>query len=433
MSDFSEKGIENLLHILEECGPNSKVLFGDDPKNLQLQNEFEEYCKKVRRKQRLINEWNSLPENLTNQHKIPNLSQIELRLLENYPNLSQNYTISDPCRLCYNELSEFTILAELEPEIQELLGKVFTVCLNDGFSQNFCLVCLNLIRQFQDLRVKCQEANLKFFAIALQNLDKTKTKDAGTDLVLLSNVSEQKSQLNQEEEEFEENETFSGDDRHSEGLDEITEPIEKIDSENLNKKHVCDFCTKRFKTKLSLIVHIRTHTDERPFICKECGRRFKTNSAINNHKVVHEADKKFECQESGCNFRTTTKANLSIHMRTHTQERNYSCTECNLKFTTSSNLSKHIKNVHFKLKQHKCSQCDKMFFTKESARKHEITHSNLKPYSCPICPSLSYAWYNGLQKHLKAIHPGVKSETEKKYFDTFRSQMEEGMSCDLKS
>lgn len=30
---------------------------------------------------------------------------------------------------------------------------------------------------------------------------------------------------------------------------------------------------------------------------------------------------------------------------------------------------------------------------------------------------MAYAWYNGLQKHMKSQHPGVKSDTEKMFFD----------------
>lgn len=44
-----------------------------------------------------------------------------------------------------------------------------------------------------------------------------------------------------------------------------------------------------------------------------------------------------------------------------------------------------------------------------------VTHTGLKPYGCPECPT-AYGWYNGLQKHMKMQHCGVKIPTEKSYY-----------------
>lgn len=37
------------------------------------------------------------------------------------------------------------------------------------------------------------------------------------------------------------------------------------------------------------------------------------------------------------------------------------------------------------------------------------------------CPQ-AYGWYNGLQKHMKTQHPGVKMPTEKHFIDQMENK-----------
>lgn len=82
------------------------------------------------------------------------------------------------------------------------------------------------------------------------------------------------------------------------------------------------------------------------------------------------------------------------------------------------------KNFFFLLKLFyfflQCDQCGRCFFSRESARKHMVTHTGLKPYTCTECP-MAYGWYNGLQKHMKMQHPLVKMPTEKSFFKDNKS------------
>ncbi|XP_021913201.1 transcription factor E4F1-like isoform X3 [Zootermopsis nevadensis] len=45
----------------------------------------------------------------------------------------------------------------------------------------------------------------------------------------------------------------------------------------------CQQCPDTFKTKGSLVRHIRRHTDERPFHCQYCGRSFRESGALTRH------------------------------------------------------------------------------------------------------------------------------------------------------
>ncbi|XP_055712045.1 zinc finger protein 271-like [Phlebotomus papatasi] len=180
------------------------------------------------------------------------------------------------------------------------------------------------------------------------------------------------------------------------------------------RPHTCTYCEKSFRTRLALKIHIRSHTGERPYVCETCGKGFKTISSINNHRAIHLEERQFHCPL--CPYRASTKANLKIHHRTHTGVKPYTCQLCGATFMTASNMQKHVRNIHKKLKTHKCDECGRSFFTKESAMKHAVTHSGAKPYKCPVC-MLAYGWYNGLQKHMRIQHRGVKVPKEKTFLE----------------
>ncbi|XP_050301914.1 zinc finger protein 287-like isoform X2 [Anthonomus grandis grandis] len=55
--------------------------------------------------------------------------------------------------------------------------------------------------------------------------------------------------------------------------------------------HYCSICTKGFKDKYSVNVHIRTHTGEKPFACSLCGKTFRQKAHLAKHYQTHIAQK----------------------------------------------------------------------------------------------------------------------------------------------
>lgn len=53
--------------------------------------------------------------------------------------------------------------------------------------------------------------------------------------------------------------------------------------------HYCTICSKGFKDKYSVNVHVRTHTGEKPFSCTLCGKNFRQKAHLAKHYQTHAA------------------------------------------------------------------------------------------------------------------------------------------------
>lgn len=83
------------------------------------------------------------------------------------------------------------------------------------------------------------------------------------------------------------------------------------------KTHSCSYCQKAFDCRQKLVVHLRTHTGEKPFACQYCP------------------------------YRSAQKGNLQLHIRTHTGEEPFACPHCPYRTKNQSNLATHLRSKHF--------------------------------------------------------------------------------------
>ncbi|XP_041842118.1 zinc finger protein 502-like isoform X2 [Melanotaenia boesemani] len=150
-----------------------------------------------------------------------------------------------------------------------------------------------------------------------------------------------------------------------------------------SKTYLCGVCGKFLRDNRSLSRHKKTHSVERPHGCQVCGRSFKLPTTLKQHEKIHtDRERSYLCDVC-CKMFLTSKQ-LLIHMRTHTNEKPYHCDECGKGFTTKGPLTIHMR-VHTGETPYRCAHCGWSFKRKTHLDNHVAIHTGAKPYVCGIC------------------------------------------------
>ena len=168
-----------------------------------------------------------------------------------------------------------------------------------------------------------------------------------------------------------------------------------------HRKSLCTICGKSVPVN-GMKGHMYAHTDKRPFPCSKCNKRFKNKMCLVNHLKTHV--KTIQCEICGAYF--ALAADLRLHKAARHEGKNAQCKECGKILSRNNSLLRHIHQVHRKNKPFILVTCRLAFGDRLQLREHEKTHTGEKPFKCQYCPS-RFSSIRYLTQHVRT-HTGEK-------------------------
>lgn len=148
------------------------------------------------------------------------------------------------------------------------------------------------------------------------------------------------------------------------------------DSGYVQSEHTCTTCMKSFSSSLQLQIHLPVHDPLTPFECGTCGRSF------------------------------TSQTQILLHLESHD---NFVLPE---NFPISKTGQKSHREFIRPTVNHQCPSCSKTFCSPSKLKRHFLTHTGQKPFSCVICEK-TFRQATHLKTHLYA-HRNLRSQNDLK-------------------
>lgn len=137
---------------------------------------------------------------------------------------------------------------------------------------------------------------------------------------------------------------------------------------NTSEINPCYICGEKCIGVTKLLEHVESkHKDNGRYKCNACNITFMKVGCFLKHyeSSVHATGKCFICSK--------VVKNMELHMRIHTNTRPFKCTFCSKSFTQTSHLNAHAV-THSKQKPFQCDQCPKLYRYYSSMYEHKQLH-----------------------------------------------------------
>lgn len=105
--------------------------------------------------------------------------------------------------------------------------------------------------------------------------------------------------------------------------------------------HICHVCARNFKSRGTLLNHVKTHEALEPsdlLQCHICSKFYKNKYKLAQHMVCHEDLRSWKCKACGHSF--NYKKLLQRHIQAvHENERSFACSYCEKRFNSKYDLT----------------------------------------------------------------------------------------------
>ncbi|XP_055549406.1 gastrula zinc finger protein XlCGF52.1-like [Wyeomyia smithii] len=363
--------------------------------------------------------------------------------IDNFPNLVVE-TILKLCRVCESSTISVDMMLDHDHKFalkfQNITGVMITG--TGGLPTTLCEVCANQLAISFDFKKKCEEAEVKWRKILLN------------DVMSLSEPVLNVEQVKEEQyTDIENEEHIISNDKVEKRVilprKSICNKKSSDTKHELCAKFECETCSTPFTAKDDYNEHIKIHGRKR-FKCAQCSKWFQYKYLLNCHQkercgenVIkyncefclqcysnrnnlkrhiaerHEGLKPFECETCGKCF--SQKTVLASHRLVHIDTYEFCCDDCPKKFKLEKQLYEH-KQIHLPMEQRDpafaakpprnqvkicvCSYCGKISKSLASHYNHIRTHTNETPFACKSCPK-QFRCKTGLISH-ELIHSDQK-------------------------
>uniref|UniRef100_H2ZEI3 C2H2-type domain-containing protein n=1 Tax=Ciona savignyi TaxID=51511 RepID=H2ZEI3_CIOSA len=144
----------------------------------------------------------------------------------------------------------------------------------------------------------------------------------------------------------------------------------------------CEICNKPFTCQSALEIHLRIHTNERPYVCRVCDRGFTTKGNLKQHLLTHNIN------EVGDDFLEPVDTSPIPANSTCISPSNSPALSSNSQMNArkvpseGNEISSAAKRTY---PRHWCHICQKQFSSASSLQIHNRTHTGEKPFACSVC------------------------------------------------
>ncbi|KAJ0182902.1 hypothetical protein K1T71_000878 [Dendrolimus kikuchii] len=172
---------------------------------------------------------------------------------------------------------------------------------------------------------------------------------------------------------------------------------------HFQKTFKCNICSVTYNSRYHLNEHSRKHLNSNRYKCDMCSKEFKYKSSLKIHMFLHSGGKpKHLCDVCGTSFNDRT--NLRIHERSvHLKLRPFTCDVCKATYTAKKHLKSHIITKHLDLKEFRCNICGRMFGSITACVKHEAVHTKIF-----VCCNVEFQSKGEYLSHIKKFNCKIK-------------------------